>query len=51
MFQVLVIHGIGQAFKRVELGVTQLKSIVECCELMRVNTDEINRLEETAVGK
>lgn len=39
--QVLVVHGIGQAMKRVELGVTQLRSIVECCDIMRNNTDEI----------
>lgn len=40
--QVLVVHGIGQAMKRVELGVTQLKSIVECCDTMRSNTEEID---------
>lgn len=39
----LVVHGIGQAMKRVELGVTQLRSIVECCDMMRNNTDEIDK--------
>ena len=37
-----MVHGIGQAMKRVELGVTQLKSIVECCDTMRSNTEEID---------
>jgi len=51
LFQVLVVHGIGQAFKRVELGVAQLKSIIECCDLMRSNTEEINRVDEPGGGE
>ena len=46
--QILVVHGIGQAMKRVELGVTQLKGIVECCDVMRSNTEEINRPEDSS---
>jgi hypothetical protein len=48
--QILVVHGIGQAMKRVELGVTQLKGIVECCDVMRSNTEEINRPEDSSAG-
>lgn len=37
---VLVVHGIGDALMSVDLGVVQLRSLVECCDTMRDHHEE-----------
>ena len=39
---VLVVHGIGDALMSVDLGVVQLRSLVECCDTMRAHHDEVS---------
>eukprot|EP00903_Cladosiphon_okamuranus_P007816 g7562.t1 len=38
---VLVVHGIGDALMSVDLGVVQLRSLVECCDTMRAHHEEV----------
>lgn len=38
---VLVVHGIGDALMSVDLGVVQLRSLVECCDTMRNHHEEV----------
>lgn len=38
---VLVIHGIGDALMSMDLGVVQLKSLVECCDTLRSHHEEV----------
>ncbi|CAN0430615.1 unnamed protein product, partial [Hapterophycus canaliculatus] len=40
---VLVVHGIGDALMSVDLGVVQLRSLVECCDTMRAHHEEVSR--------
>jgi len=40
---VLVVHGIGDALMSVDLGVVQLRSLVECCDTMRAHHEEVRR--------
>lgn len=39
---VLVVHGIGDALMSVDLGVVQLRSLVECCDTMRAHHEEVS---------
>ena len=39
----LVVHGIGDALMSVDLGVVQLRSLVECCDTMRAHHEEVRR--------
>lgn len=39
---VLVVHGIGDALMSVDLGVVQLRSLVECCHTMRAHHEEVS---------
>ncbi|CAN0351660.1 unnamed protein product [Ectocarpus sp. 12 AP-2014] len=38
---VLVVHGIGDALMSVDLGMVQLRSLVECCDTMRAHHEEV----------
>lgn len=38
---VLVVHGIGDALMSVDLGVVQLRSLVECCDTLRAHHEEV----------
>ncbi|CAM9341264.1 unnamed protein product [Chrysoparadoxa australica] len=38
---VLVVHGIGDALTKVDLGMVQLRSLIECCDMMRDNHAEV----------
>ena len=39
---VLVVHGIGDALMSVDLGVVQLRSLVECCDTLRAHHEEVS---------
>ncbi|CAM9395019.1 unnamed protein product [Phaeothamnion confervicola] len=39
----LVVHGIGDALNTMDLGVVQLKSLIECCDNLRAQHEEVVR--------
>lgn len=48
---VLVVHGIGDALMSVDLGVVQLRSLVECCDTMRAHHEEVRQEGEASPGR
>lgn len=46
---VLVVHGIGDALMSVDLGMVQLRSLVECCDTMRAHHEEVRDSKEASV--